>query len=184
MILPFLFAGIDLLNSLSFSTNIHQNSPVNSHGWTSHPENSGEVTFIDLHKLLHRRPREIAVDFIGFSHKKSLTKLFGIYLKHRPLPLLEISLDSYRRKVYLRYQGERSFQRVTLGFGKEIAHWTVLSAHVNKTHFSVSIGCNTEKSVHLRQKIKRLPKRAVGVVGSGKLSENRFVVITFFNFPD
>ena len=142
---------------------------------------SGKLKHIPLRKVIRKKTTSLTVEFIGYSSNKKLATLFGIYLKNRKLPLFELSLDVLKRKVVLRYQGKKSFQRVTLMFGASLGNWSVLSAEMNKTHFTVTVGCLEVKSFKLYQKMNKIPRRAFGILGSDRYSENKFMVrITIF----
>ena len=132
-----------------------------------------------MKKVLRRKTTGLTVEFIGYSSSYKLATLFGIYLKHKKLPLFELSTDIYKRKVILRYQGKKSFQRVTLMLGKAIGNWSVLSAEINKTHFTVTVGCSEVQSFKLHQKMTKIPRRAFGVLGSDRHKENKFVVSSY-----
>ena len=70
-------------------------------------------------------------------------------------------------------------------FGSALENWSVLSAEVNKTHFTVTVGCSEVKSFKLHQKLNKIPRRAFGVLGSDKYSENKFTVsikICYLNY--
>ena len=79
-------------------------------------------------------------------------------------------------KVILRYQGRKSFQRVNLMFGASLGNWSVLSAEINKTHFTVTVGCSEVKSYKLLQKMNKIPRKAFGILGSNEYGENKFMV--------
>ena len=149
---------------------------IDTKGWTNLDSKSEKLQKINLKKVLRRKPTGLSVEFIGYSNNNKLATLFGIYLKHKKLPLFELSTDLYKRKVILRYQGRKSFQRATVMLGRALGNWSVLSAEVNKTHFTVTVGCNEVKSFKLHQKMARIPRRAFGVLGSDRYGENKFTV--------
>ncbi|KAL4233911.1 hypothetical protein ACF0H5_008583 [Mactra antiquata] len=136
---------------------------------------SRDITTVDLKKIYRKKSRELSFEVVGYSKKQSFSTLVGIHLKHKQLPLAEISLDIVNKKVILRYQGDKSFQRVTVTFGSELVDWKVLSVVVNKTHFTVSVDCKVEKSVKLVQKLQRIPKKSIAVLGSSKTGDDLFI---------
>ena len=139
-------------------------------------EKSGKLKRIPLKKIIRKKATSLTVEFIGYSSNKKLATLFGIYLKNRKLPLFELNLDMLKRKVVLRYQGKKSFQRVTLMFGASLGNWSVLSAEINKTHFTVTVGCSEVKSYKLMQKMNKIPRKAFGILGSDGNGDNKFMV--------
>jgi hypothetical protein len=169
------FSGLDLLKGLPHSDLVKIGDNPEVKAW-SFQDKSRETIHLDLHKIHHKKTRELTVEFIGFSQKQSISTLFGIYLKKKKLPLAEISLDILKRRIILRYLGKTSFQRVTLNFGKELVDWKVLSVVLSETHFTARLGCDVEKSIALPQRLQKISKRAFGVLASDKYGDNKFHV--------
>lgn len=150
--------------------------------WRFEAESQQDVRKIKLKRVVSKRTKQFTLEFVGYSAVHNPSTLFGIYYKRKILPLLEISLDISQNSVILRYQGDTSFQRTSISFTTSLVNWKVLSVSINKTHFTVNVGCKEEQSVKLKQKLVTIPRKAFGILGSGKSGENRFVVSIHISF--
>jgi len=167
---------LNLLKGIKPTKKYHLEDLSKVKAWTFESKSEQKTHRINLKRVLYKRPKQLTLELVGFSAVKTPTVLFGIYTKRKTLPLLEFSVDVSKRSVILRYQGATSFQRSTISFSDNLDNWKVLSASINKTHFSVNVGCIEERSLRLTQRLVKLPKRAYGILGSGKNSEDQFAV--------
>lgn len=172
-------SGVDLLKGQPVSQKVHAEDSPHFNVWNLENNTDQHIIQTELRKFSKRGTRELTLEIVGFSTKHTYSTLFGIYLKHKKLPLIEINLDIRKRKIILRYQGVRSFQRVIVS-APQLDNWKVMSFSVNRTHFTANIGCKHESSVRLRQMVNTIPMKAFAVVGRGKKGEDPFVV-SFLN---
>ena len=174
-----LFSGLDLLRKLPYSQKVQIDNSSPYRVWRFEDNEGDQPAISKLSRIYNKRKRQFTLEVAGYSTNRKLATLFGVYLKHKKLPLLEINLDLLNKNIILRYQGVTSFQRVTVQF-KDIAEWRLLSFAVNDTHFTVTTQCQKEKSVPLPQKLDRISKKAYIVIGAGKSGENKFEVSRLF----
>ncbi|KAL3884246.1 hypothetical protein ACJMK2_030464 [Sinanodonta woodiana] len=171
--------GVDVLSFLSHRSGHKGIEKLFPRGWRFKQDPQSLKPFnIPFKYFDFKSMSGLTLEFVGHSEYTDLSTLFEIYLYDKILPILQINLDVNRRKVILRYQGEKSYQRATLVFGDVLERWKILTAQINNTHFTVLVGCQEQKSVPLQQELY-IPRKSQVTVASDRNGGNRFIGLLF-----